>query len=87
MYFEVDVGIAAGKKRDTRHDCRNCGRCDAKSESPLFADLCDLKLRRFHVLEQVGGAVVQQFSGFGQADAWRVRSNKVTFSSASSCFN
>ena len=61
MYFEVDVGIAAGKKRDTRHDCRNCGRCDAKSENPLFADLCDLKLRRFHVLEQAGGAVVQQF--------------------------
>lgn len=35
----------------------------------FLPDLCDLKLRRFHVLEQVGGAVIQQFSGFGQADA------------------
>ena len=87
MHLEVDIGIAAGKKRDARHDRRNGGRCDAEAQNPLFADLCDLKLRRFHVLEQVGGAVVQQFSGFGQADAWRVRSNKVTFSSASSCFN
>jgi len=42
---------------------------DAEAQNPLFADLCDLKLRRFHVLEQVGGAVIQQFSGFGQADA------------------
>ena len=69
MHLEVNIGIAAGKKRDARHDRRNGGRCDAEAQNPLFADLCDLKLRRFHVLEQVGGAVVQQFSGFGQADA------------------
>ncbi len=66
---KLTSGLRRGKKRDARHDRRNGGRCDAEAQNPLFADLCDLKLRRFHVLEQVGGAVVQQFSGFGQADA------------------